>query len=485
MTDQSARRRFVIVQIDGLAFPVLERALKAGTMPALARLLRHEGFRLYRMPVGLPTSTPAFQAALMYGGPVDIPAFEFLDKRTKVYHWFPQPWTSAHVEDIHANEGCGIMRGGRTYGCVFTGGAADCVMTFAHLLRPSRGWWTLAPRHMLASLVLVPRVSAKLVVTMLAEALGGAKRTPLPLPFKKRLLIRWLRELSTAGMRMDVRAGLPALYVDFVGYDEVAHPLGPTHPATFRELRRIDRSIRAIWRAVRRVPQFRYDVFVLSDHGQTPSVPFEEASGGESAADALLGAFGVKPDSDPPKSRTGIWAGDLCFVPAGPNVNVYLTQRPGHVPEAELDALYPGVLGRLSAHPAIGLVLVRGREGLVCYYRGTPYRTPLPDGPTGCPLFDRPDRELVLRSVSDLLAMPSSGDLVVYGHYTGKGCVSFLGERGSHAGPSEEEMYGFVLAPARLSFDFSQVSGPRDLYPLFAEYLTDAPEQERAAARNG
>ena len=50
-----------------------------------------------------------------------------------------------------------------------------------------------------------------------------------------------------------------------------------------------------------------------------------------SAADALLSAFGVKPDSDPPKSRTGIWAGDLCFVPAGPNVNIYLTQRPGHV----------------------------------------------------------------------------------------------------------------------------------------------------------
>jgi hypothetical protein len=223
-------------------------------LPTLARLLHQERFQLSRMPVGLPTSTPAFQAALMYGGPVDIPAFEFLDKRTREYHWFPQPWTSAHVEDIHANEDCGIMRGGRTYGCVFTGGAADCVMTFAHLLGPSRGWWTLAPRNMLASLALVPQVSAKLGVTILAEALGGAKRTPLPLPFKKRLLIRWLRELSTAGVRMDVRAGLPAVYVDFVGYDEVAHPLGPTHPATLRELRRIDRSIRAIWRAVRGVP---------------------------------------------------------------------------------------------------------------------------------------------------------------------------------------------------------------------------------------
>jgi predicted AlkP superfamily pyrophosphatase or phosphodiesterase len=102
-----------------------------------------------------------------------------------------------------------------------------------------------------------------------------------PLPFKKRLLIRWLRELSTTGLTLDVAAGLAPLYVDFVGYDEVAHPVGATHPAALAELFRIDASIRDIWRALQRVPQFPYDLFVLSDHGQTPSVPFEEASGGE------------------------------------------------------------------------------------------------------------------------------------------------------------------------------------------------------------
>jgi hypothetical protein len=77
---------------------------------------------------------------------------------------------------------------------------------------------------------------------------------------------------------------------------------------------------------------------------------------------------------------------------------------------------------------------------------------------------------------------------VVYGHYTAKGCVSFLGERGSHAGPSEEELYGFILAPSTLAFDFSRVSGPRDLYPLFTQYHTDGPvrfeqRRERASAR--
>ena len=76
----------------------------------------------------------------MYGGPVDVPAFEFLDKRTGTYRWFPRPWDAAAVEAAHARPGQGIVRGGRTYGCVFGGGADDTVLTFAHVLRPHAFW---------------------------------------------------------------------------------------------------------------------------------------------------------------------------------------------------------------------------------------------------------------------------------------------------------------------------------------------------------
>jgi hypothetical protein len=38
-----ARRRFLIVQIDGLSHAALEQALRDGTMPALARLLGRGG----------------------------------------------------------------------------------------------------------------------------------------------------------------------------------------------------------------------------------------------------------------------------------------------------------------------------------------------------------------------------------------------------------------------------------------------------------
>jgi hypothetical protein len=68
----------------------------------------------------------------------------------------------------------------------------------------------------------------------------------------------------------------------------------------------------------------------------------------------------------------------------------------------------------------------------------------------------------------DLLDMPSGGDVILYGHYAEAGCVNFLDERGSHAGPSEEELYAFIAAPPGLPFDFRAVRRVRDLHPIFA-----------------
>jgi hypothetical protein len=521
------RRRFVVIQIDGLAHATLLRALARGRMRTTARLLRRGALRLSKLPVGLPTSTPAFQAGVMYGGPVDIPAFEFLDKRTGDYLWFPRPWAAARVEAAHADGRRGIMEDGRTYGCVFGGGAADTVLTFAHLLRPSARWGRLGIRSRVVPFLLLGWVTAKTLVVSAIEtgrwlarafrefSLGHA--IPSPKRWLVRLLIsRWLRELFTLSTTADVYAGVPAVYVNFVDYDVPSHALGPEHRTAIRALRYVDDSIRDIWNAVRRVPELGYDLFILSDHGQTLSVPFETVAGPGSVAETVLetflagsepaGADRLRPVVNPigaplwplapvwqqhasyleprARDRNAVWARELCVIPAGPNLNLYLTDVAGHARLEEIEARYPGAVERLSRHPGIGFVLVRDARGPVCYYRGTVLRIPPPPGPTGCPLFDRPDRALVVQGLEDLLAMPSAGDAIVYGHYAAAGCISFLGERGSHAGPSEEELYGFVLAPPEVKFDFEGVSRPRDLYPLFAAYQeTDREIGEGAWSR--
>jgi hypothetical protein len=523
------RRRFVVVQICGCSVDVVGRALTQGRMPALARLLRRGTLRLHAVPVGLPTSTAAFQAGVMYGGPVDVPGFEFLDKRTGTYRWFPRPWDAAAVEDAHARQGPGILRGGRAYGCIFGGGADDTVLTFARLLRPFPFWGHIGFRARVVPFLILAWVVLKMSVATvwaLARWLGDAARAfVLGAPVTSlwelgtRILISgWLRELFTLGVTVDVYAGVPALWANFVDYDVAAHAHGPESAAAFRALRAVDRSIGRIARVVRRVRAYRYDLFVLSDHGQVRSVPFAGVSGGGSVAGMVLECFGpprapaagaaARPRADVAlpmplwpfapvwqrnlayvdlavRERNAVWAGGLCIVPAGPNVNIYLTHTTERVRVEEIEARHPGALGRLSEHPAVGLVLARDARGPVCYYRGEVFRIPPEPGPTGCPLFDRPDRDVVVRGLQDLMEMPSGGDVILFGHYAEAGCINYLGERGSHAGPTPAELYGFVAAPPRVPFDFGRVTRARDLHALFARYhaTAAAPGAARPASR--
>src|SRR5438552_12298937 len=119
------RRRLLIVQIDGLSRAVLQDALDEGRMPFLKRLRERRGHRLVPMSVGLPTSTPSFQMAAMYGVRPDIPGFHYHDKRRRADVYFPRGGDAAWVEQRHADGRRGIVAGGSTYGCVFTGGAAN------------------------------------------------------------------------------------------------------------------------------------------------------------------------------------------------------------------------------------------------------------------------------------------------------------------------------------------------------------------------
>src|SRR2546428_10637912 len=138
------RRRLLIVQIDGLSRAVLEQALARGRAPFLGRLLRERGYQMAPMSVGLPTSTPAFQMAAMYGVRPDIPGFHYYDKRRKVDVYFPRGGDAANVEKVQAAGRRGIVGGGAAYGCVFTGGAARHPLTFAVIKRP-RGAGPLCP----------------------------------------------------------------------------------------------------------------------------------------------------------------------------------------------------------------------------------------------------------------------------------------------------------------------------------------------------
>jgi hypothetical protein len=104
-------------------------------------------------------------------------------------------------------------------------------------------------------------------------------------------------------------------------------------------------------------------------------------------------------------------------------------------------------------------------------FRGKRYR--LDDEPG--PFAGREDLDVVLAGLRDLMAMRTAGDLVLYGHDSTHGNVSYVPEIGAHAGPSAEELHTFIVAPAGAELP-ARITHPLQLYDVFVRY-------QRAAAR--
>jgi hypothetical protein len=472
---ETSRRRFLIVQIDGLSRPLLERALAGGSLRGLRRLL--DSGRLVRrdLSVGLPSSTPTFQAAIMYGGRPDIPGFHFYDKRAGRELHFPKRGVADLVEHRHAGGRAGILEGGSCYGCIFTGGADDSLWTFArlkHLARAGRGLRRTALSGLLLAWVALKGMG--LTAVTLARFAGRAGlaltsgRANLRRSIEALLLDVgvgvWARELFTLLVSADLYRGIPAIYVNFLDYDVFAHAYGPEDRLAFRALRRVDRSIQQLARILRRLPELHYDLYVLSDHGQIATRSFTAVAEGATLEQVVASALGAP-------------APDLRVIAAGPNAFVYFTDRPEPLLADEIETRYPRAMVRLSGHPAIGLVLARGARGPECWWRG--HRVPLgarPDPAARDPFARRPDRDVVLAGLRDLMAMPSAGDIVLYGTGAPGGAVSFVDEPGSHAGPSEEELHAFILHPPAVRLPEGALTHPRQLYPHFMTYRNAATD---------
>jgi len=301
-TDDNPRRRFLIVQIDGLSKEVFEGALHTGGIPNTARLIASRRFLRRPMSVGLPSSTPAFQAAAMYGVMPDIPGFHYYDKRAERELHFPEAGDADFVETRVAAGRRGILEGGSCYGCVFTGGAENSLLTFARLMKVTRAGLPLL--RLALSVVLLGWVIAKCLwltaveltrfVVRLTAHPDSASHDGLRWLGLKIVFSIWVRELFTLSVSADLYRGIPALYVNFLDYDVFAHSFGPTHRSAMRALRHIDNAIGQLARIVERLPEFQYDLYILADHGQTMTRPFPQVSGGQSLEEVTRDILGTQ-----------------------------------------------------------------------------------------------------------------------------------------------------------------------------------------------
>ena len=382
----------VYLEIDGLALPVLRRAMRDGNAPTMARWLAEHTHRLAEWETDLSSQTGASQAGILLGSNDNMPAFRWVEKQTARLMTCSAPADCAEIERRHAT-GIGLLvDGGASRGNLLSGEADEVILTVSRMEAEKRS--NPGYRAFFANGDNVTRTLVLFVWEILLEwtaALRAIRRDVHPrghrggiYPLMRGALCVFVRDLIVSGVLTDMMRGRPAVYATFSSYDEVAHHSGLERADTLEALRKLDDKFAEIERACRYAPR-PYELVVLSDHGQTQGATFKQRNGygldelverslTRGAVEAIAGgdeqhsmvglavteATGTTSDKKRPKNDVS--DRDVIVLGSGNLGLVYLMDERRRLTLEELDDRHPELIPALRAHPHVGWLLVRSSK---------------------------------------------------------------------------------------------------------------------------
>ena len=393
---ESDQPGIVFLEIDGLALPVLRRAIRDGNAPNMARWIAEGNHILSEWEPDLSSQTGASQAGILLGSNEDIPAFRWVEKETGLLMTCSAPPDCAEIERRHAT-GIGLLvDGGASRGNLLSGEADHVILTVSRIEAEKKA--NPGYRAFLANGFNVTRALALFVWEVILEISASARQRRRDVhprghrggiyPFMRAAMCVVVRDLIVYGVLTDMMKGRPAIYATFSSYDEVAHHSGLERADTLEALRKLDEQFGRIDDARRYAPR-PYEIVVLSDHGQTQGATFKQRNGyaladlversladggvtnlaGGDEQDAMVGhALGEATGRQPKEKRAkNDVSGENVVVLGSGNLGlVYLMEEPRRLTLEEIEARHPNLLPALREHPHVGWLLVRSeRDGPV------------------------------------------------------------------------------------------------------------------------
>jgi uncharacterized membrane protein YvlD (DUF360 family) len=383
----------IFLEIDGLALPVLRRAMRDGSAPNMARWLHDDTHRLIEWEPDLSSQTGASQAGILLGSNHDIPAFRWVEKETGTMMTCSAPDDCARIERERAT-GIGLLvDGGASRGNLLSGEADAVILTVSRMEAEKRA--NPGYRAFFANAFNVSRALVLFFWEVILEwtaATRASRRDVRPrghrggiYPLMRGAMCVIVRDLIVYGVLTDMMAGRSAMYATFSSYDEVAHHSGLERADTLEALRKLDQQFGRIERARRYAPR-PYEIVVLSDHGQTQGATFkqrngygldelversvetgnvESVAGGDEQHQMVGLAIGEATGrADKPKKRSKKDVSDRQVVVLGSgNLGlIYLMEEQRRLTLEEIEERHPRLIPALTSHPHVGWILVRSSE---------------------------------------------------------------------------------------------------------------------------
>jgi hypothetical protein len=318
-----------------------------------------------------------------------------------------------------------------------------------------------------------------------------------------------LRDVNVSLIIEEMYRGANVIYADFTDYDELAHHCGPERVESFDALDGIDRSLATLEKAAADAPR-PYRFVVLSDHGQSLGATFKQRYGrslGEVVRDLMSGRATVVQVQGTGEgaasvnswlselSQTGGVSGALTraafasrtkdgvvnldaeevpppadastitVVGSGNLGLVWFTGHDHRLTIEELEELHPGLVGTLSRHQGVGMLLVRSRDrgAVVLGHGGLRYLdTDHVEGDDPTEIYG-PNTILSLQRED---AMANAPDLLLISQYDPVlGEVAAFEELiGSHGGLGGPQTQPFILHPREWTLDEEVPLGAPAIY---------------------
>jgi hypothetical protein len=389
---------------------------------------------------------------------------------------------------------------------MFSGDAAECLLTMSAVLDKSRGRGPGFYFYLFSPYILT-RLISRFFIECIKEWWQAwqqrrrkdkyrvSARNPA-YAFLRGFMGPICQDIATFAVISDVLRGVPAIYALYAGYDDLSHFAGMSSEESFEALHETDRYFARIEAALEHAPR-PYHVIVLSDHGQTLGLTFQNAYNVslEGLVDALMAGKGdvylaqgteeawdklqvVLTESITEDTRTARLLrralrskteGDLVAV--SPEVEddkkarekkavvmgsgsaglIYFTAAEQRMTYEEINAAYPDLIIGLVKHPGVGFVMVKSKDqgSLVIGKQGFYYLDDDKfDGQN--PLADYgPNAARHLRRESSFTNCPDILVNTEYDPQTELMC-GFENQVSHHGGLGGPQNHPFVLHPASL-----------------------------------
>lgn len=503
----------IIVEIDGLAYDVLNEALDKGYMPTVKELIDSKSHTLRMWETDLSSQTGASQAGILHGNNENITAFRWIEKENNNQMMQCSGPKKVKVLEERISDGHGLLvSNGASRSNMFSGDTDNVIFTLSKILNLQKlynnAWFSVFSNPSNFA-----RIAALFLAEMVLEIYSQIKhkvkniqprisRGIAYIPTRAGTNI-FMREINTATLIGDMMVGdVDIAYSTYLGYDEIAHHSGVRDEDSWYALKGMDKQIKRLLDGNKYSPR-DYKFVIQSDHGQTNGSTFKQRYG-ESFEDFIKSLLpqdlkmfskmssnedhfaeayipfskqieSLKNEND--NEEQELTDSEVIVLASGNLAMIYLTQWSHRLTYEEIESLFPEFIPSIIKNEYIGFIVVKSKEGDLAIGKNGIYNLDTNEITGENPLEDFGDN--IAQHLKRNSSFRHTPDILVNSFYDSENdeVCAFEELVGSHGGAGGSQSQPFILYPSDWDVPDEDIIGSENIYKLLKKNLEKLKEQ--------